>query len=295
MSGKSFAIGEAGIIITNSKEILDRAIVFGHYERHGLIDTASLMNGIGLPWGGYKNRMHQMSSAIGIIQVKFFPEQEKETNKAMNYFWDLLEGVPGIKAHRPAKGSDCTKGGWYFPLGHYVPEELEGLSVTRFCEAVRAEGVPGCGPGCNKALHTHPLFNTLDVYNAGMPTRNANSTYDVAKAQGSLPVTDGIQERIYLIPRFINYRPEIIKEYASAYKKVAENYKELIPGDKGNPVELGGWRKAFTASVFSFDTAVIRGVHPVESARLGSAPARIKEFMTSTLFWYIAKSRAVSS
>ena len=73
----------------------------------------------------------------------------------------LLEGVPGLGDHRP-KQENTTKGGWYAAHGLYHRSELEGLSITRFCQAVSAEGAR-CSPGCNKALHMHPLFNTLDV------------------------------------------------------------------------------------------------------------------------------------
>jgi hypothetical protein len=33
---------------------------------------------------------------------------------------------------------------------------------------------------------------------------------------------------VYGIPWFKHYRPEVIKEYAYAFRKVAENYKELL-------------------------------------------------------------------
>jgi hypothetical protein len=46
---------------------------------------------------------------------------------------------------------------------------------------------------------------------------------------------------IYGIPWFVHYRPEIIEEYAKAYRKAAENYKELLKDDPGNPPRLGGW------------------------------------------------------
>ena len=97
---------------------------------------------IGLPMGGYKYRIHQVSSAVGRVQLKYYDARTAEIRKAMNYFWDLLEGVPGLRAHRPPEGSESTMGGWYAPHGLYLPEELEQLSVSRFAEAVRAEGCP---------------------------------------------------------------------------------------------------------------------------------------------------------
>jgi perosamine synthetase len=243
MSGKSFAIGEGGIIATNDREIYERSIAFGHYERfrEDEIQTEDLKPFAGLPMGGYKYRMHQMSSAVGLVQIKYYDQRCEEIRKAMNYFWDLLEGVPGLKAHRTPKDSDSNMSGWYAPHGIYVSEELEGLSVTRFTEAVRAEGVGACSPGCNAALHTHALFNTCDIYGHGKPTRIANAKTDVREFDKSLPVSEKIGSMIYGIPWFVHYRPEIIEEYAKAYRKAAENYKELLKDDPGNPPRLGGW------------------------------------------------------
>jgi len=242
MTGKSFPIGEGGILVTNDLEIYERAIAFGHYERFDeSIKTEELRPFIKLPLGGYKYRMHQLSSAVGLVQLRYYEERMKEIQKAMNYFWDLLENVPGIKPHRPPKNSGNTMGGWYYPHGIYKPEELEGLSVSRFTEGVRAEGVKACWPGCNNPLHLHPLLNTCDVYGHGKPTRIANSKRDLRQPKGSLPVSEGIGARTFAVPWFKKFYPDIIEEYANAFRKIVENYKELLKGDKGNPLELGVW------------------------------------------------------
>lgn len=241
MSGKSFATGEAGILVTDDVEIYERAIALGHYERYNQsLQTEALKAYAGLPLGGYKYRMHQMSSAVGRVQLKYYDERMAEIQKAMNYFWDLLEAIPGIKAHRPPKESGSTMGGWYFSRGLYQPEELGGLSITRFCAAVTAEGVP-TGPGCNLPLHLHPVFNTCDIYGHGRPTRLAHSDRDLRQPAGSLPVTEGMNARVLGVPWFKRYRPAIIEEHAAAYRKVAENYETLLKEDPGNPPNLGGW------------------------------------------------------
>jgi perosamine synthetase len=246
MTGKSLAIGEAGILTTDDREIYERALAFGHYERFGAnadLATDYLRPLTGLPLGGYKYRMHQMSAAVGRVQLKQYDARIAEIQRAMNHFWDLLEGVPGLRAHRPPKDSGTTMGGWYAARGLYVPEELGGLSVTRFAQAVRAEGAP-CSPGVNAALHLHPLFTTADVYGHGQPTRIANTTGDISHLQqppGSLPISEGIGARTYSIPWFKHERPEIIGEYAAAFRKVAEHYRDLLADDPGNPPHLGGW------------------------------------------------------
>lgn len=241
MTGKSLAIGEAGILTTNNREIYERAAAFGHYERFdGSIESEELRPYAGLPLGGYKYRMHQLSSAVGRVQLKYYDQRCAEIDKAMNYFWNLLEGVKGLRSHRPDKGSGSTKGGWYAPRGIYCADELEGLSVTRFVEAVRAEGV-NCAAGCNSPLHKHPLVKTCDIYGHGRPTRIANASRDVREGDQSLPISEKVGTMTFTIPWFKHYRPELIEEYANAFRKAAENYKELLKDDKGNPAQIGGW------------------------------------------------------
>ncbi len=242
MSGKSLAIGEAGILATDDQEIYERALAFGHYERFTAeLGTEYLREFAGLPLGGYKYRMHQASSAMGRVQLKHYDARMAEIQTAMNYFWDQLEGQPGIRAHRPPKGSGGTMGGWYSARGLYVPEELGGLSVTRFCQAVNAEGIPYSSPGANSALHTHPLFSECDVYGHGKPTRIANSDRDLRQLPGSLPVSEGLGKRLMGIPWFKKMNKQAIDEYVAGYKKVIAGYKDLLADDPGDAASLGGW------------------------------------------------------
>ena len=242
MSGKSFAIGEGGIMITDNREIYERAIIFGHYERHSEVKDENLKPLIGIPHGGYKYRLHQMSSVVGLEQLKKYPAEMAEIDKAMNYFWDKLEGLPGIRSHRPAKDSGSTKSGWYASHGIYVAEELGGLSIGRFSEALAAEGATTCAAGCNRALHTHPLFYDVDVYGAGKPTATAGMPEgtDLRAITGALPESEIIQSRVFNIPWFKHFRPEIIDEYVEAFKKVIKNHKELLKDDKARQ-ESGQW------------------------------------------------------
>jgi dTDP-4-amino-4,6-dideoxygalactose transaminase len=240
MSTKSLVAGEAGMLTTDNKEIYERAIAWGHYERfRDKVESEALQPYKGLPLGGYKYRMHQMSAAVGRIQLKYYDERCLEISKAMNYFWDLLVGVPGIRAHRPPKESGSTMAGWYNSMGLYNPEELGGLSITAYTGALREEGVE-VSPGFNKPLHLHPLLQTCDVYGHGKPTVVAYSDQETMQVP-SLPISETIHERCMRIPNFKKYKPEIIEEYADAFKKVSMGYKSLLNSDPGNPPNVGRW------------------------------------------------------
>ncbi|MEN8227905.1 MAG: DegT/DnrJ/EryC1/StrS family aminotransferase [Bacteroidota bacterium] len=248
MSVKSFAIGEGGILFTDDQRIHERAILFGHYRKHGEVGLEDLKKNIGVPCGGAKNRLNQISSAIGLVHLEMYPDWMAEIDKAMNYYCDQLEGTPGIRSIRPAKGSGSTKGGWYFPLFKYVPEELGGLSLTRFSDAVKAEGTT-CNPGAYSPLHLHPAFTEMDIYGHGKPTRIAHyqgDDPDVLLKQ-SLPVTENMNPFVFEVPWFKHFMKEEIDQHVAAYRKVATNYKELLADDdKEKDRDIGSFSSAFS-------------------------------------------------
>jgi len=231
MAGKSFAVGEGGMILTQDKTLYERCVAFGHYERTGVwtrwggksktLDDPDLARYAGLPLFGVKHRINQTCSAMGRVQLRHYPARIAEIQKALNRFWDLLEGVPGLRAHRPPKGSGSTMGGWYFARGLYRAEELGGLSCDDFCAAVRAEGVGACSVGCNKPLHDHPLFHTVDLFGMGKPTAIAFGQRDVRQGAGALPVSEAAPNIVFGVPWFKHDRAELIERYAAAYRKVA--------------------------------------------------------------------------
>ncbi len=237
MAGKSFPIGEGGMILTRDNTLWERCVAFGHYERTGTttawagstspLSDPELAQYAGVPLFGVKHRMNQTCSAMGRVQLRHYEERIAEIQRGMNRFWDLLEGVPGICAHRPLAGSGCTMGGWYAPKGLYRAEELGGLSCERFCEAVRAEGAEMVRSGANFPLHLHPVFHTADLFRMGKPTMVAFGQRDVRQGPGTLPVAERINEICFTVPWFKKDEPEKIAEYASAFRKVAEHADRL--------------------------------------------------------------------
>lgn len=238
MTGKSFPIGEAGMILTDSQELYERAVAFAHYERTGApsrfnppdqqVTMPELTPYAGIPLGALKGRMNQTCAAMGRVQLAQYPRRMREIQDAMNCFWDLVGDLPGLKPHRVPPDSASTMGGWYYPQGLYFAEELDGLPAERFCQAINAEGISWCFPGGNKPLHLHPFFNEADIFRMGTPTSLSFGQRDVRQNKGDLPVSESIEKISIAVPWFKMYRPRHIRRYAEAFRKVAENAAELL-------------------------------------------------------------------
>ncbi len=242
MSQKTLACGELGVMVTNERKYYERAIAFGHYDRNNpkfIIECEDLKEYPKIALGGVKGRANQVCTAIGRDQLKHYDERCAEITRAMNYFWDQLDGLPGIRPLRVDESTGSTMGGWYCPHGLYYPEELHGLTVRRFAEGVRAEINGICWEGANRCLHLHPFFKTFDLTHKGVPSRIAYCDRDVRR-------DDALCDRsldyyCFLAPRFNYLDREVIDLYAAGYRKVVENHMQLLPGDYEDEKQGGRW------------------------------------------------------
>ena len=188
MSGKSFAAGELGMLVTDDELMYERAMAYGHYERNNpaYVKDPSLTPYPSIALGGVKGRANQLCSTLALGQLKYFDERSAEINRAMNYFCDGIEGLRGLHPIRPDKGGGSTMGAWYSAQAAYFPEELEGLSSHRFAEAIRSETGYNCWEGGNFPLHTHRFFKDFDFYNLGKPSRIAFAERDVRELDAAV-------------------------------------------------------------------------------------------------------------
>ncbi|MBQ8341675.1 MAG: aminotransferase class I/II-fold pyridoxal phosphate-dependent enzyme [Clostridia bacterium] len=237
MSWKLFAAGEMGMLVTDDRNLYERAIAFGHYERNNekfIEECEDLKDYYHIALGGVKGRVNQVCSALARVQLKYFDERCARIREAMNYFYDQLERLPGLSPLRVDTADGSMMGGFYSPHIAYHPEQLGGLSATRFAEAVTAEfnGAFKCRAGGNFCLHTHRYFKTFDPMHPGVPKQ------DDGKEETALNVSE--QRFCISAPWFKHYDKAWIDLYVQAFRKVTENYAQLLEGDT-NQAQGGIW------------------------------------------------------
>ena len=240
MSQKSFAAGELGILVTDREEYYERALAYLHYERNNEenVHIPELQPYLNMPLGAMKGRANQMCTAFARVQLKYYDERIKEIRRAINYFWDRLEGAKGVHGLRVDESDGSDMAGWYVPHFTYHPEELDGLDFHVFCDAVAAEIGWQIPTGGNYPLHTHPIFQTYDPMGLGKPARIAFAHRDVRELDKALTPTENIL--CGEIPYFKHYAPEEIDKVADGFLKVLDHYKDLLPLKDGRDARLDG-------------------------------------------------------
>ena len=242
MSCKSFAIGEGGMLVTDDAEIYKRAIRLGHYDRIIDVCTDEEMEGPkNIPFGGLKNRMHQVSAAIGLEQLKKHDAEIAEIDRAMKYFWKGIADVPGLRMIYPTDaGSD--KAGWYASRFQYDKDAFGGISNVTFAAALNAETNGGWSFGCNMPLHLSSVFFDVDVYGHGKPTAQAFLPDGVSPRAltGDLPNAEKVNGRILGEPWFKHCDPKRIDPYVEAVHKVAKYAADELQAINDTTPVIGG-------------------------------------------------------
>ena len=232
MTGKSFAIGEAGMMVTNSREYYEKSIRWGMYGRmQKFMPPEMFARTFNVPFGGIKNRLNQCTAAIGLEQLKKYDAERAEIEDAMLYYWRGLADIDFLKLIYP-KWEQSNKAGWYASRGHFLTERVPGVDNRVFAAAVVAElgGVPnGFGAGANFPLHWSSVFNDEDIFGNGQPPSKRFLPAGLSSKQltGELPVSDGINERLIGDPWFKRFDRSLIDVFVEAVHKVAKNVDKL--------------------------------------------------------------------
>jgi len=237
MTGKSFAIGEGGMLVTNDREIYRRAIRWGSYKRIDRVySAAETARSLILPFGGVKNRLNQCSAAIGIEQLKKYDSEIAEIDRAMKYYHDGIADVKGIVRVYPAY-PNSNKAGWYYSRAVYKPEIFGGLRGETVARALNAElGRNSYAATCNFPLHRSSIFSDEDIFSNGKPpsSRFLPADVDPRKLTGSLPVAEAALDHVMGDPWFKHLDKRLIDGYIAAVHKVAANVDALLAWEKAS-------------------------------------------------------------
>jgi dTDP-4-amino-4,6-dideoxygalactose transaminase len=212
--------GEAGVIITNSRDYFEKSMAFGQYDRLLRLNDDSPYRKYKLTGMGLKTRPHPFAIALANSSLDELDERNLIRNANARKLEESVSDLDFISFPKAPEGGERQYSYHYM---NYVPSKFEGVRSYSFLRALNAEGVL-CGYCGYGRLHLSPLV--LE----GGPFKPLAAN---PKKPVSLPVTEFMAVNTFLgAPRFENDCPELIGQYAAAYHKVAAAGDELKEYDK---------------------------------------------------------------
>lgn len=232
--GKPLTGGEGGILTTNDREYYERQLAYCHLHRTGLDDELTMEPYASLDWEalGRKWRAHPLALALATVD---FRSLEYRCERRIEYRRRLFAGLDEVPGVRPVDTYDKSDSdGLYGGLRVvYQPDDLGGLPVDRYVEALNEEGVDIDGPGFAYLEHLRYIFREgFDLWGddrgplggefCGLPPFEGYS-------EGDFPVTEALDERVLSLPSYIEPPAGYVDEVVLAFEKVAEHHETLTP------------------------------------------------------------------
>jgi dTDP-4-amino-4,6-dideoxygalactose transaminase len=221
---KAVAAGEGGVLLTGSREVYERALMLGHFGRRVKDEiTRDELRPFVETGFGHKYRMHPLAAAIALTQLRRLDQRNEQRRRNLDLLSTLLEPVPGVRP--PVTLPGRTRGGWYGYKATYLPEQLAGLPMARYLDALRAEGVQVKRPG-SPPLHRLPLFRLPRTKAAelGLPVPAGPGAVAVTP---DCPVADEVYPTLLSLPTFSGPCEPVVRQYADAFAKVAAHHRDL--------------------------------------------------------------------
>lgn len=218
--GKTLTCGEGGMILTNSEEIYVKAFAYHHIGRlpgRGFYEHY-------LP--GTNLRMTEWQAAIGLEQLKRFPQQVEVREKNSNYLISLLKEIEGVEPiYRDPR---VTRWSFYYWHFKFLPQRWDGITRDVFLRALSAEGVP-CWTGHVEPLYKSHLFQELNFGRTGCPVKCPLYGKEVNYKDLYLPEVERISatEACALPHSLFLGPPSDMEKIAEAILKIWKNRDEL--------------------------------------------------------------------
>jgi perosamine synthetase len=135
---KILSAGEGGILATTHREIYERAILVGHFNKRARKElTLDLLRNYATTGSGLNFRMHPLGAALAYHMLIDLDEQLREKREVAEYLSSEISKIDGLSTPRIPDGSDPS---WYaFPI-LFDKAAFPGITKSSFVQALRAEG-----------------------------------------------------------------------------------------------------------------------------------------------------------
>jgi len=196
---------EGGMGMYQTREYLERAAIFGHYEDAPRFPKDSPYHGYVETGLGQKYRMHPMAAAVLRARLRGLEDLNQATRRRVRMLNDRLIELPGLS--EPRCRPDQTR--IYYSSNQLLFDEKKaGFSKEAAIKALRAEGVAASGGRRIQEQHN------LKIYSEAKWWHHAPRVPEV------MPGHVEMAKMNLGLPLFYEDVPELVDQYAKAFEKV---------------------------------------------------------------------------
>lgn len=209
-NGKLMTCGEGGALVTNSKELYEKAFII-----HG-VGRPKVDKGYTHLSLGSTCRMNEFQAAILLAQIERVPMFMNKRIENWKYLDSLLENVNGIT---PQKAADYAVEGMthYMYMFYYDSSKFGGKDRNYFVDVLRAEGIP--------SFIAFPVLSNTEFFKEGN-FLGRNPAYDYER-EADLTNANLIESNVVWIPQYtLLGSKQDMEDIAGAIKKIQASFSE---------------------------------------------------------------------
>lgn len=216
--------GEGGVMSTDNEDIHARAVMLGHYNKRCFkeVPDGHPLKAFALTGMGLKLRASPMNVAMADEQFDHLSDWLAQKRVFAEMITQRLSGLPGLASPVVPEGGEPS---WYSYVMRYRSEELSGLTIERFHEALVAEGCREANlPTSTCPLNWLPLFQQAGEM---FPAYKGSSM--LAYEPGQFPCAERFARQAITLPVWANAQDEaLVTQYLDAIEKVVRNHEQLL-------------------------------------------------------------------
>ncbi|MGW4801571.1 DegT/DnrJ/EryC1/StrS family aminotransferase [Nonomuraea sp. NPDC004297] len=221
-SVKQVTAGAGGVVTTNDDRIHERAVLFGHSLARSTQEVTSgqyrqfATTGLGL-----NLRIHPVAALLANQSLSRLDQVLRARQRNYEHFDALLAEIPGIRP--PLRSPHMTRVAHYSHQLLYRPDELGGVPIERYVQALASEGIPVSRPN-SPPLHLEPIFADdtwlVDTPSAARGLRRYEP--------GDMPGAEAYVASVLRLPVYTEDVRRELDDFAAAFAKVSAHASQLL-------------------------------------------------------------------
>jgi dTDP-4-amino-4,6-dideoxygalactose transaminase len=213
---KILTTGEGGFLATKHRQIFERAVLLGHFNKRAKQQVLSdELRAYAVTGAGMNLRMHPIAARLGVVMLRRLPAMIRERRESAAIICRAVESIDGLRIPKIPEDANPS---WYGIPILYDGSRFANRSVDDFVAAMNAEGAVEVDvPGATCSVEPYAALHSPEELWA-----NYKHKAQIHVGSGEFSVARYLNSRVFKMPSWYGPRGgRYADAYAEALTKVA--------------------------------------------------------------------------